>query len=105
MHGSENINNAYEPVVLSVTHEGLGGRENLLGVGEEGFLEAGGIGYRGVERGDAHEGAVKVLESLFEEDGGDFAGKAAGFGVFVDHEAAVGFANGAEHGFFVEGHK
>ena len=71
--------------------QGFGGGENFLGVGEEGFLERRRVGHRRVERGDADKRAVEIVEGFFAEDGGDFAGDAAGFGVFVDDQALVGF--------------
>ena len=73
-----------------------------MGVGEEGFLERGSVGDGRVERSDADERAIEIVEGFFEEDGGDFAGDAAGFGVFVNDQAFVGFLDGIEDGFFVE---
>ena len=53
--------------------EVFGGGEDFLGVGEEGFLERRRVGDGRVERGDAEDGAVEVVEGFLEEDGGDFA--------------------------------
>ncbi len=47
----------------------FGGGEDFLGVGEESFLESGGVGDRRVERSDADDGAIKIVKGLFEEDG------------------------------------
>src|SRR5580704_15417668 len=90
--------------VLEASEVSRGG-EDFLSVGEEGFLERGGVGNGRVERSDAHEGAIKIMEGFFEKDGGNFRGDATGFGVFVDHKTFVGFLDGGKDGFLVERHE
>jgi len=81
------------------------GGENFLGVGEEGFLERRSVRDGCVERCDADEGPVEIVEGFFGKDGGDFTRNASGFGVFVDDQALIGFSHGVENGFFVERHE
>src|SRR6267378_1227691 len=79
----------------------FGSGEDFLGVGEEGFFKCWRVGDGRVEGSDAEDRTVEVVEGFFEEDGGDFSGDASGFGVFVDDEAFVGFADGLKNGFLV----
>ena len=57
---------------------------------------------RGIEPGDADDGAVEIVEGFFVDDGGEFAGDASGAGVFVQEDDFVGLAHGLRDGFAVE---
>src|SRR5262245_49466995 len=43
-----------------------------------------------IERRNANDGTVKILEGLFIDNGGDLAGKTTGLGVFVEKNDFVG---------------
>ncbi len=55
-----------------------------------------------VERADAKNGCVEVIEAFFLDEAGDLSADPAEGFVFFDDDRAVCFANGVENGFFVE---
>ena len=57
---------------------------------------------RGVEAGDADDGAVEIVEGFFVDDGGDFSGEASGAGVLVEDDDLVRLLHGLRDGFAVE---
>src|SRR5579863_3489637 len=80
------------------------GGENFLRVGHEGFFESWSIRDGCVERSDAHQRAVQIVESFFGEDSGDFSSNATRFCVFVDDQTLIGFIHRLQDGFFVQRH-
>ena len=58
--------------------------------------------YRRILGGDAHDGAVEMVESVFINDGSNFAGQASGAGVLVQQDDFVGLAHGGGNGFAIQ---
>jgi len=55
-----------------------------------------------VERGEAHDWAVEVVEGVFVDDGGDFSGEASGARVLVKNNDFVGLLHGGDDCLAIE---
>src|ERR1700686_692918 len=82
------------PIPGLVARQLLCSGKNLLGVRKKIVFQCRRVRHRRIERSDAHERTVQIAKSFFAKDGGNFAGDAAGFGVFVDDQDFVGFFHG-----------
>jgi hypothetical protein len=82
-----------------------GGSKNFLSIRQKCFFERRGVRHGSVEGSDSDKRAIEIVKGFFAENGSDFAGDAASFGVFVNNQAFIGFLHGLEDGFLVEGEK
>src|ERR1700676_5295617 len=72
-------------------------------VGQKSFLQRRRVRDRSIERGDPHQRSIQIVKRLFRKYGRDLPGDAARLGVFVNHQAFIGFFNRLQNGLFIEG--
>ncbi len=58
--------------------------------------------HRRIERGDADDGAVEIVERLFVDDGGDLSRQASGAGVLVKDDDRVSLLDGRGDSIAIE---
>ena len=68
---------------------------DFLRVRQKNFFERRRVWNWRVKRSDSQDRPVKFIEYIFANERGNFAGHAAGTGVFVNDEKLVGFFHGA----------
>src|SRR5215831_14666385 len=74
--------------------------EDFFLVREKVLFERWRIGNRRIERGHAHQRSVEIAEGAFAQYRGNFAGDAAGLGVFVHDQAFTGLLERGQNRFF-----
>src|SRR5208283_164137 len=75
----------------------------VVGLGEDGVLELGVVGAKGVPGGDTHDGGVQLGEEFFGNARRDFGAIAPAHHVFVGNDHTVGFAHGGGDGIPIVG--
>ena len=73
-----------------------------LGVGELELLQRHAVDGRSIERGDAKDGGIQVVEGVLGKQRGDLRADAAEGLVLVNEDGAVSLGHGVEDGLFVE---
>ncbi len=86
----------------SVGEEFAGFADHVPDLGQKIFLLRWREGHRGVERGEANNRAVEMVERFFIDNGGDFSGNPAGAHIFVHDHDLVGAAHGFGDGVAIE---
>src|SRR5579862_4149165 len=81
------------------------GSGNFFRVGQKALLKRRRIRHRRIERGDARDGPIQILESAFADKRRDFSGDAARARVFVNDQELVGLFHRREDRVAIERQK